>query len=84
MVEALHKILRPFLLRRVKADVEKSCYRVNLLTRLSSYVYLTPRTEKEINIYVRLTEMQRKWYKSGCGRGERLVRLRLHHQQSLI
>lgn len=24
IVEALHKILRPFLLRRVKADVEKS------------------------------------------------------------
>lgn len=24
VVEALHKILRPFLLRRVKADVEKS------------------------------------------------------------
>ncbi|KAJ7801915.1 P-loop containing nucleoside triphosphate hydrolase protein [Mycena olivaceomarginata] len=39
VVEALHKILRPFLLRRVKAD-------------------------KEINIYVGLTEMQRKWYRS--------------------
>ncbi|KAL5508749.1 hypothetical protein ACEPAG_4728 [Sanghuangporus baumii] len=47
VVEALHKILRPFLLRRVKSDVEK-----NLLPK------------KEINIYVGLTEMQKKWYKS--------------------
>ncbi|KAL4068818.1 SNF2 family N-terminal domain-containing protein [Scleroderma yunnanense] len=47
VVEALHKILRPFLLRRVKSDVEK-----NLLPK------------KEINIYVGMTEMQRKWYRS--------------------
>ncbi|KDQ18160.1 hypothetical protein BOTBODRAFT_63862 [Botryobasidium botryosum FD-172 SS1] len=47
VVAALHKILRPFLLRRVKADVEKS---------------LLPK--KEINLYVGLTEMQRKWYRS--------------------
>ncbi|KAI0076817.1 SNF2 family DNA-dependent ATPase [Panus rudis PR-1116 ss-1] len=47
VVEALHKILRPFLLRRVKSDVEKS---------------LLPK--KEINIYVSLTNMQRKWYRS--------------------
>ncbi|KAJ7126515.1 P-loop containing nucleoside triphosphate hydrolase protein [Mycena crocata] len=47
IVEALHKILRPFLLRRVKADVEKG---------------LLPK--KEINIYVGLTDMQRKWYRS--------------------
>ncbi|KAI6031067.1 hypothetical protein PISMIDRAFT_671647 [Pisolithus microcarpus 441] len=47
IVEALHKILRPFLLRRVKSDVEK-----NLLPK------------KEINIYVGMTEMQRKWYRS--------------------
>ncbi|KAF8695662.1 SNF2 family DNA-dependent ATPase, partial [Rhizoctonia solani] len=47
VVAALHKILRPFLLRRVKSDVEKS---------------LLPK--KEINIYVGLTEMQRKWYRS--------------------
>ncbi|KAF9516064.1 hypothetical protein BS47DRAFT_1371876 [Hydnum rufescens UP504] len=47
VVAALHKILRPFLLRRVKSDVEK-----NLLPK------------KEINIYVGLTEMQRKWYRS--------------------
>ncbi|KAG6896406.1 hypothetical protein C0992_008448 [Termitomyces sp. T32_za158] len=46
VVEALHKILRPFLLRRVKSDVEK-----NLL-------------HKEINIYVGLTVIQRKWYRS--------------------
>ncbi|KIK68831.1 hypothetical protein GYMLUDRAFT_236732 [Collybiopsis luxurians FD-317 M1] len=47
IVEALHKILRPFLLRRVKADVEKG---------------LLPK--KEINIYVPLTPMQRRWYRS--------------------
>ncbi|KIY74395.1 hypothetical protein CYLTODRAFT_416234 [Cylindrobasidium torrendii FP15055 ss-10] len=47
VVDALHNILRPFLLRRVKSDVEK-----NLLPK------------KEINIYVGLTEMQRKWYRS--------------------
>ena len=47
VVAALHKILRPFLLRRVKSDVEKS---------------LLPK--KEINIYVGLTDMQRKWYRS--------------------
>lgn len=29
VVEALHKILRPFLLRRVKADVEKVCVPVS-------------------------------------------------------
>ncbi|KAJ7767486.1 P-loop containing nucleoside triphosphate hydrolase protein [Mycena maculata] len=51
IVEALHKILRPFLLRRVKADVEKG---------------LLPK--KEINIYVGLTEMQRKWYRSVLGK----------------
>ncbi|KIM31883.1 hypothetical protein M408DRAFT_327281 [Serendipita vermifera MAFF 305830] len=47
VVQALHMILRPFLLRRVKADVEK-----NLLPK------------KEINIYVGLADMQRKWYRS--------------------
>ncbi|TFK20464.1 transcription activator snf2l1 [Coprinopsis marcescibilis] len=47
VVEALHKILRPFLLRRVKSDVEKS---------------LLPK--KEVNIYVGLSDMQRKWYRS--------------------
>lgn len=47
VVQQLHKVLRPFLLRRVKADVEKS---------------LLPK--KEINVFVGLTEMQRKWYKS--------------------
>lgn len=46
VVKQLHKVLRPFLLRRVKADVEKS---------------LLPK--KEINVYVGMTEMQRKWYK---------------------
>ncbi|WVQ83568.1 hypothetical protein IAT38_005709 [Cryptococcus sp. DSM 104549] len=46
IVKQLHKVLRPFLLRRVKADVEHS---------------LLPK--KEINLYVGMTEMQRKWYK---------------------
>jgi SNF2 family DNA or RNA helicase len=45
-VKQLHKVLRPFLLRRVKADVEHS---------------LLPK--KEINLYVGMTEMQRKWYR---------------------
>ncbi|EPQ30497.1 uncharacterized protein PFL1_02023 [Pseudozyma flocculosa PF-1] len=47
VIQQLHKVLRPFLLRRVKADVEKS---------------LLPK--KEVNVFVGLTEMQRKWYKS--------------------
>lgn len=46
VVKQLHAVLRPFLLRRVKADVEKS---------------LLPK--KEINVYVGMTDMQRKWYK---------------------
>ncbi|OAD75458.1 Homeodomain-like DNA binding domain-containing transcription factor [Phycomyces blakesleeanus NRRL 1555(-)] len=45
VVEQLHKVLRPFLLRRIKSDVEKS---------------LLPK--KEINVYVRMSSMQRKWY----------------------
>ncbi|KAG0240833.1 hypothetical protein BGX31_001630 [Mortierella sp. GBA43] len=45
VVQQLHKVLRPFLLRRIKSDVEKS---------------LLPK--KEINLYVGMTPMQRKWY----------------------
>lgn len=45
VVKQLHKVLRPFLLRRVKAEVEHS---------------LLPK--KEVNLYVGMTEMQRKWY----------------------
>jgi len=65
VVEALHKILRPFLLRRVKADVEKSllpstCH----LTRPLMSFGLIRFIEKEINIYVGLSDMQRKWYRS--------------------
>lgn len=47
VVQQLHKVLRPFLLRRVKSDVEHS---------------LLPK--KEINVFVGLSDMQRKWYKS--------------------
>ncbi|KAJ1679398.1 chromatin remodeling complex Adenosinetriphosphatase, partial [Spiromyces aspiralis] len=47
LVQQLHKVLQPFLLRRVKRDVEHS---------------LLPK--KEINLYVGLTEMQRKWYRA--------------------
>lgn len=47
VVQQLHRVLRPFLLRRVKADVEKS---------------LLPK--REINVYVGMTDMQRKWYRS--------------------
>ncbi|KAG7890527.1 hypothetical protein KL905_004075 [Ogataea polymorpha] len=45
IVNQLHKVLQPFLLRRIKSDVEK-----NLLPK------------KELNLYVGMTEMQKKWY----------------------
>ncbi|CAG8488926.1 7889_t:CDS:10 [Diversispora eburnea] len=45
VIQQLHKVLRPFLLRRIKSDVEKS---------------LLPK--KEINLYVGMTSLQRKWY----------------------
>ncbi|KAH3669516.1 hypothetical protein OGAPHI_001637 [Ogataea philodendri] len=45
IVQQLHKVLQPFLLRRIKSDVEKS---------------LLPK--KELNVYVGMTEMQKKWY----------------------
>lgn len=45
VVKQLHQILQPFLLRRIKLDVEKS---------------LLPK--KEINLYVGMSSMQRKWY----------------------
>lgn len=67
VVAALHKILRPFLLRRVKADVEKNLLPSKLFSSpRSCYAELTHSygLEKEINIYVGLSEMQRKWYRS--------------------
>jgi len=45
VVQQLHRVLRPFLLRRVKSDVEKS---------------LLPK--KELNLYVGMSAMQKKWY----------------------
>ncbi|KAG7192109.1 uncharacterized protein KQ657_002471 [Scheffersomyces spartinae] len=45
MVNQLHKVLKPFLLRRIKADVEKS---------------LLPK--QELNVYVKMSDMQKKWY----------------------
>ncbi|KAJ1969849.1 chromatin remodeling complex Adenosinetriphosphatase, partial [Dimargaris xerosporica] len=45
LVHQLHAVLRPFVLRRIKADVEKS---------------LLPK--KEINVYVGMSAMQKKWY----------------------
>lgn len=47
VVQQLHKVLQPFLLRRIKNDVEKS---------------LLPK--KEVNLYIGMSEMQRKWYQS--------------------
>ena len=47
MLHQLHKILRPFLLRRLKADVEKT---------------LPPK--REIKLLIRMTDMQRMWYKN--------------------
>ena len=66
VVEALHKILRPFLLRRVKSDVEKNLLPSMCLSCVIAWVVAnSPRgfVEKEINIYVGLTKMQRKWYR---------------------
>mgnify|MGYP001211917046 CR=1 FL=1 len=47
IVKQLRTVLSPFLLRRIKADVEKS-----LLPKI------------ETNVYVGMTDMQLKWYKS--------------------
>jgi SWI/SNF-related matrix-associated actin-dependent regulator of chromatin subfamily A member 5 len=47
IVQQLHQVLKPFLLRRIKNDVEKS---------------LLPK--QELNLYVGMTPMQRKWYQS--------------------
>lgn len=47
IVQQLHQVLKPFLLRRIKNDVEKS---------------LLPK--QELNVYVGMTPMQRKWYQS--------------------
>lgn len=46
IVKQLHTVLQPFLLRRIKNDVEKS---------------LLPK--KELNVYVGMSKMQKKWYK---------------------
>ena len=65
VVEALHKILRPFLLRRVKADVERNLLpSMHIMANLRSQILICLTTEKEINIYVGLAEMQRRWYRS--------------------
>ncbi|EGV63380.1 hypothetical protein PSN45_004339 [Yamadazyma tenuis] len=45
VVQQLHKVLKPFLLRRIKSEVEKS---------------LLPK--EELNVYVKMTDMQKKWY----------------------
>lgn len=45
VVLQLHKVLQPFLLRRIKSDVEKS---------------LLPK--QEMNVYIGMSDMQRKWY----------------------
>lgn len=46
IVRQLHTVLQPFLLRRIKSDVETS---------------LLPK--KELNLYVGMSNMQKKWYK---------------------
>ena len=45
IISQLHKVLQPFLLRRIKSDVEKS---------------LLPK--QEMNVYIGMSDMQRKWY----------------------
>ncbi|TID21205.1 hypothetical protein CANINC_003485 [Pichia inconspicua] len=47
VVQQLRQVLQPFLLRRIKNDVEKS---------------LLPK--QELNVYVGMTPMQRRWYQS--------------------
>lgn len=47
IVKQLHTVLQPFLLRRLKNDVEKS---------------LLPK--KELNLYVGMSSMQKRWYKN--------------------
>ena len=46
-INQLHKILRPFMLRRLKLDVEHS---------------LPPK--KRMNLYVKMSPMQKKWYRA--------------------
>lgn len=45
IISQLHKVLKPFLLRRIKSDVEKS---------------LLPK--QELNVYLKMSDMQRRWY----------------------
>ncbi|RLV96235.1 ISWI chromatin-remodeling complex ATPase ISW1 [Spathaspora sp. JA1] len=45
IISQLHKVLKPFLLRRIKLDVEKS---------------LLPK--QELNVYIKMSDMQRNWY----------------------
>lgn len=45
VISQLHKVLKPFLLRRIKSEVEKS---------------LLPK--QEMNVYIGMSDMQRKWY----------------------
>lgn len=45
VIQQLHKVLKPFLLRRIKSEVEKS---------------LLPK--KELNLYVKMSDMQKRWY----------------------
>lgn len=45
VIRQLHKVLRPFLLRRLKSEVEHS---------------LLPK--REVNLYIGMSPMQRKWY----------------------
>jgi SWI/SNF-related matrix-associated actin-dependent regulator of chromatin subfamily A member 5 len=63
VMEALHKILPPFLFRRVQADVEKNALSSKALAHVVWFVLIT-HTEKEINLYAGLAKMQREWYRS--------------------
>lgn len=47
VIEALHKIFRPFLLRRVKADVEKSLLPSALLSIFVFVLLLSPSFDRE-------------------------------------
>jgi SWI/SNF-related matrix-associated actin-dependent regulator of chromatin subfamily A member 5 len=67
IVEALHKILRLFLLMRVKSDVEKNllpsmCSSFIILWIVADWCYVSYR--EDVNISVGLMDMQWKWHRS--------------------
>lgn len=50
-VQTMHSILKPFMLRRIKADVEKG------LPRLKEYVLTAPLTKRQAELYGAVLEL---------------------------